>query len=197
MNLNFSPSFIEIYDKALSSNECNILISQFEKHPHKGEGKIWKNDDYGRRCVKVVDKDFKNSLEIRDPRFSEPTVITSIISNSLDKCMNRYRKKYSMLNNYIGRYKANDVYTFKKFEGNDGGFKVWHHEHGANDTMSKRVLVWAFYLNDCSGTDFMFYPNVSGKEGRCVIFPASFNYMHRSAPNKGIKYYVSGWISYV
>ena len=102
-----------------------------------------------------------------------------------------------MLNNYIGRYKATDVYTFKKFEGNDGGFKLWHHEHGANDITSKRVFVWAFYLNDCSGTDFMFYPNVSGKEGRCVIFPASFNYMHRSAPNKGIKYYVSGWISYV
>ena len=39
MNLNLSPSFIEIYDKALSSNDCNILISQFEKHPNKSEGK--------------------------------------------------------------------------------------------------------------------------------------------------------------
>ena len=191
MNLNFSPSFIEIYDKALSSNDCNMLISQFEKHPNKSEGKIFR--DY----VETVDKDFKDSLEIDLPRFSEPTVITSIISNSLNKCLDRYRKKYSMLNNYMSHYKYYDGYTFKKFEGNGGGYKVWHHEHGPNDIMSKRVLVWAFYLNDCSGTDFMFYPNVSGKEGRCVIFPASFNYMHRSAPNKGIKYYVSGWISYV
>ena len=85
----------------------------------------------------------------------------------------------------------------KKFEGEDGGFKIWHHEHGPNDAMSKRVLVWAFYLNNASGTDFMFYPNVSGKEGRCVIFPASFNYMHRSAPNKSIKYIATGWINYV
>ena len=191
MNLNLSPSFIEIYDKALSSKDCNILISQFEKHPNKIKGRIYKNG------VRTIDKDVKDSFEIDSPSFSEPTVITSIISTSLNKCMDRYRKKYSMLNNYIGRYKATDVYTFKKFEGNDGGFKLWHHEHGANDITSKRVFVWAFYLNDCSGTDFMFYPNVSGKEGRCVIFPASFNYMHRSAPNKGIKYYVSGWISYV
>ena len=191
MNLNFSPSFIEIYDKALSSNECNILISQFEKHPTKKEGKIFQNG------VRTIDKDVKDSFEIDSPSFSEPTVITSIISTSLNKCMDRYRKKYSMLNNYMGRYKANDVYTFKKFEGNDGGYKCWHHEHGANDIMSKRVFVWGFYLNNAPGTEFMFYPNVSGKEGRCVIFPASFNYMHRSAPNKGIKYYVSGWISYV
>ena len=63
--------------------------------------------------------------------------------------------------------------------------------------MSKRVFVWGFYLNNAPGTEFMFYPNVSGKEGRCVIFPASFNYMHRSCPNKGIKYIVTGWISYV
>ena len=192
MNLNFSPSFIEIYDKALSSKDCNILISQFEKQPNKIIGKV-----YNEHGVSICNKDVKDSIELDDPSFSEPTVITSIISTSLNKCMDRYRKKYSMLNNYIGRYKATDVYTFKKFEGNDGGFKLWHHEHGANDISSKRVFVWAFYLNDCSGTDFMFYPNVSGKEGRCVIFPASFNYMHRSAPNNGIKYYVSGWISYV
>ena len=191
MNLNLSPSFIEIYDKALSSNDCNILISQFEKHPNKIKGRIYKNG------VRTIDKDVKDSFEIDSPSFSEPTVITSIISTSLNKCMDRYRKKYSMLNNYIGRYKATDVYTFKKFEGKNGGFKKWHYEHGSNDEMSKRVLVWSFYLNDSPGTDFMFYPNVSGKEGRCVIFPASFNYIHRSAPNKGIKYYVSGWISYV
>ena len=191
MNLNFSPSFIEIYDKALSSNECNILISQFEKHPNKLKGKIYKNG------VRTVDKDIKDSYEIDDPSFSESTVMTSIISTSLDKCFNRYRKKYSFMKEYISRLEYYNFYTFKKFEGEDGGFKIWHHEHGPNDAMSKRVLVWAFYLNDCSGTDFMFYPNVSGKEGRCVIFPASFNYMHRSASNKGIKYYVSGWISYV
>ena len=191
MNLNFSPSFIEIYDKALSSNDCNMLISQFEKHPNKLKGKIYKNG------VRTVDKDIKDSYEIDDPSFSESTVMTSIISTSLDKCFNRYRKKYSFMKEYISRLEYYNFYTFKKFEGEDGGFKIWHHEHGPNDAMSKRVLVWAFYLNDCSGTDFMFYPNVSGKEGRCVIFPASFNYMHRSAPNKGIKYYVSGWISYV
>jgi len=192
MNLNLSPSFIGIYDKALSSKECNILISQFEKNPSKTEGKVFKNH------VRTISRDVKDSLEIDDPSFSDPTIITSIISTSLNKCFTKYRKKYSTLNDCVFNHlEYYNFYTFKKFEGKNGGFKKWHCEHGMSDEMSKRVLVWSFYLNDCSGTDFMYYPNVSGKEGRCVIFPASFNYMHKSAPNKGIKYYVSGWINYV
>ena len=191
MNLNLSPSFIEIYDKALSSNDCNILISQFEKHPNRGCGTVFKNG------VLTIDKDIKDSFEIYNALFSRPTVITSIISTALNKCFDRYRKKYSILDDNMSPLKYDDLYTFKKFEGKNAGYKNWHYEHGPNDTMSKRVLVWAFYLNNASGTDFMFYPNVSGKEGRCVIFPASFNYMHRSSPNKGIKYIVTGWITYV
>ena len=191
MNLNLSPSFIEIYDKALSSKECNILISQFENHPKKTEGMVYTNG------VRTFNRDVKDSLEIDDPSFSDPTIMTSIISTSLNKCFAKYRKKHSTLNDQVfSRLKFDNLYTFKKFEGKNGGFKKWHCEHGMNDQMSKRVLVWAFYLNDCSGTDFMYYPNVSGKKGRCVIFPTSLNYMHKSAPNKGVKYYVSGWISY-
>ena len=191
MNLNLSPSFIEIYDKALSSKECNILISQFENHPKKTEGMVYTNG------VRTFNRDVKDSLEIDDPSFSDPTIITSIISTSLNKCFVKYRKKHSTLNDQVfSRLKFDNLYTFKKFEGKNGGFKKWHCEHGMDDITSKRILVWSFYLNNCSGTDFMYYPNVSGKKGRCVIFPASFNYMHKSAPNKGVKYYVSGWISY-
>ena len=191
MNLNLSPSFIEIYDKALSSKECNILISQFENHPKKTEGMVYTNG------VRTFNRDVKDSLEIDDPSFSDPTIITSIISTSLNKCFAKYRKKHSTLNDQVfSHLKFDNLYTFKKFEGKNGGFKKWHCEHGMDDITSKRILVWSFYLNNCSGTDFMYYPNVSGKKGRCVIFPASFNYMHKSAPNKGVKYYVSGWISY-
>ena len=87
MNLNLSPSFIEIYDKALSSKDCNILISQFEKQPNKIIGKV-----YNEHGVSICNKDVKDSIELDDPSFSESTVITSIISNSLNKCFDRYKK---------------------------------------------------------------------------------------------------------
>ena len=72
MNLNLSPSFIEIYDKALSSKECDILISQFENHPRKTEGMVYTNGE------RAFNRDVKDSLEIDDPSFSDPTIITSV-----------------------------------------------------------------------------------------------------------------------
>ena len=47
-----------------------------------------------------------------------------------------------------------------------------------------------------SGTEFMHYPNMDAKAGRCVIWPSGFTHMHRSMPNKSLKYIVSGWISF-
>ena len=189
MNLNLSPSFIEIYDKVLSSEDCERLISQFEKSPRK-EGVVLSNGKA------ILDHKSKKSLEVYDTRFSKPSVISSVIRDALDICYGRYKEKYSIFNSYVKGLVYEDGYTFKKFEGEDAGYKRWHKEHGSSDIASKRVLVWAFYLNDSAGTDFMFYPNVRAKRGRGVIFPASFNYMHRSSPNKGIKYLVTGWITY-
>ena len=53
-----------------------------------------------------------------------------------------------------------------------------------------------FYLNDASGTEFMHYPTVRAKIGRCVIWPAGLTHMHKSQINKGLKYIISGWIGY-
>ena len=191
MNLNFGPSFVEIYDNALTKKECDILISEFEKS-HKIKGKILKGGN------RTVDKKIKDSIELNDTFFSKSTLISSIISTRLDICLEKYKKKYSedipqLL--YIKRYNG---FTFKKFEGKNAGFKPWHCEHvrGDGNDGPKRVLVWSFYLNDAEGTEFKYYPTVRAKRGRCAIFPASFNYMHRSAPNKGIKYITTGWVSY-
>ena len=34
------------------------------------------------------------------------------------------------------------------------------------------------------------------KKGRLVIWPASWTHFHRSEPNKGLKYIISGWYSF-
>ena len=190
MNLNFSPSFIEVYDNALPKNECDILISEFDKF-NKVKGSVLSNS------IKIVDTKVKDSIELESCSFLQPTKYSSILSTRLVICLDKYKKKYSdIFGNYVSSIAPSYGYTFKKFE-KGGGFKRWHYEHGPNDAQNKRVLVWTFYLNNAAGTDFMFYPTVAGKEGRCVIFPASFNYMHRSAPNKSIKYIATGWINYV
>ena len=105
-------------------------------------------------------------------------------------------QKYSELNSdYVGRWHVDDIYTFKKYETKDDGFKIWHTEQ--TNGKSERLLVWMFYLNDAkSGTEFKHFSTVDAKMGRGIIWPATFTHMHRSESNKGLKYIVSGWMSF-
>lgn len=183
-----NPSFIEIYDNALTKRECGILISEFENSSH-----VLGKSGYGNTIE--YDPSIKKSIELKDIRFSDRSVISVIISKSLHTCMDKYTKKFTQLND-VNCWRWDDSYTFKKYETAEDGFKQWHTEHGSGGA-ALRMLVWAFYLNNAkSGTEFRSYPTVKAKEGRCVIWPSSFTHLHRSEPNKGLKYIVSGWVSF-
>ena len=182
-----NPDFIGVYDNALSSEECEELISFFECSP-KTIGEITK---IGKGLH--VDRDVKSNIELRRSFVSE----TPIIFERLQKYTDKYIDEYESLN-YIYPCDLVDRYTFQKFQNDDDGFKVWHTEHIPPEPHNKRVLVWMFYLNDAkSGTQFMHYPTVKSKKGRLIIWPSAFTHTHRSEPNKGLKYIMSGWISYV
>ena len=184
-------SFIEVYDNILSEEDCGRLISAFEKSPKRCDGSIMLDGK------PTVDYNFKQSIEIPDCYFSQSNVMSSIIWTPLNKCLIKYKKKYSVLDDGVSQWDIVDQYTFKKFETEKDGYKMWHCEHGSG-VNSKRILVWMFYLNNArSGTEFMYHPNVKPKRGRCVIWPASWEYTHRGAPNKSLKYIVSGWMSYI
>ena len=190
-SLNSNPSFIEVYDNEISLDDCQRLISLFEKYPNKGRGKVVYN---GRN--EQIDE-IKKCIEIPDRYFSKGDVISNIIASYLKKIINEYMQKYSELNSdYVGRWHVDDIYTFKKYETKDDGFKIWHTEQTMGSA-SSRVLVWMFYLNDAkSGTEFKYFPTVDAKMGRGIIWPATFTHMHRSESNKGLKYIVSGWMSF-
>ena len=185
---NSNPSYIECYDDALSKEECRILISLFERRK-KISGYTRRNGE------RVVDIDRKKSIELDAPDIRDGSSLSSIVHQALVPCVKKYQEKYDNLN-HISFWRCDPVFTFKKFESEDDGFKSWHTEQGAGT--ANRIAVWHFYLNDAeSGTEFMSYPTVNAKMGRCVIWPAGWTHVHRSAPNKGLKYIISGWMSYV
>tara|TARA_R100001015_G_scaffold15778_1_gene7705 strand:+ start:19 stop:570 length:552 start_codon:yes stop_codon:yes gene_type:complete len=181
-----APDFIGVYDNALSSDECDELISFFHRS-EKTEGLIEYFDE-----VKV-DQEIKKNIELKESFITK----TPIVYKVLCKCINEYNKEYSSLNE-ICKWNLRDAYTFQMFKDDDDGYKLWHCEHGISDVSSKRILAWMFYLNDAkSGTEFMHFPTVQAKKGRCIIWPSAFTHLHKSAPNKGLKYIMSGWISYI
>ena len=184
MNLFGTSSFIEVYDKALTEKECQIIINSFEKSEYylgyTGGG--YRPDQ--KKCMQNV--------------YSFPDInpVTNILKPTLKRCLDRYYEKYNALNHLRG-FSMYDNYNIQKYDGEEDGYKVWHCEHGSTDVMSKRILAWMFYLNDAkSGTEFIYYPTINAKRGRCVIWPAGFTHMHKGViPNKGLKYIATGWIS--
>ena len=178
-------NFIEIYDDALSSENCDKLIDYFNKSP-QGEGMV---GDY------KVDYTQKKSTELVDSKFSLHPFTFQLISSTLQEYTDKYVKKYIPLQN-MDKWGVDDVFTLIKFEGEDGGYKAWHTEH--SKSVPYRILVWMFYLNDAQcGTEFLYHPNVESKKGRLVIWPAGWTHYHKGVtPNKGIKYIMSGWYSF-
>jgi len=179
-------NFIEIYDDALSVENCDKLIEYFNKSP-QGKGML---------SSRIVDPTQKQSTELKDSLFSSQSIPLQLISSTLQEHTNRYVEKYTPLK-YTGEWGVDDEFTLKKFEGEDDGFKAWHTEHCL--AKPKRILVWMFYLNDAqSGTEFFHHPNIESKKGRLVIWPAGWTHFHKGVtPNKGIKYIMSGWYSFI
>ena len=186
-----NSNYFGIYDNALSKKECEILINQFEKSPQL-RGMTYLDDN----PEPQVRNDIKSSIELKGgSKFSDRSVISNIIRPQLIKCMVKYNAAHPQLTP-IHTWDYFDDYNFQKYENEDDGYKTWHCEHGSG-VIGDRIMAWMFYLNNAkSGTEFMNYPTVRAKMGRCVIWPAFWTHIHRGAPNKGLKYIITGWISY-
>ena len=177
-------NFIEIYDDALSAENCDKLIDYFNNNP-RSQGMV---GTYTRNPK------IKKSTELDNSWFSKHQVIYDLIFHSLNTYTSKYVETYYALQ-CMEEWGVDDAFTLKKFEGEDEGYKIWHTEH--NKKVPNRILVWMFYLNDAqSGTEFFNHPNIESKKGRLVIWPSFWTHYHKSALNKGIKYIMSGWYSF-
>ena len=184
-----NSDFIGIYDNALTKKECEILINQFEKSPQL-LGKVMTG--YGH-----VDTDKKSCKELDALKFSDNDVIGSIVSERLAESIEKYKIDFPETE-FISSWQFFNEYNFQKYDGEEDGFKVWHCEHGPESLCLRRIMAWMFYLNDAkSGTEFWRHSTIRAKMGRCVIWPAGYTHTHRGViPNKGLKYIITGWISF-
>ena len=182
-----NSDYFGIYDNDLSKKECNILIKEFEKY----------SPDLGQTSMGYC-PEAKKCLQLDEPRFSDNSLISTILHTILIKYLDKYSQQYSNLWKYMMPCKYYDSYSFQKYETEDDGFKEWHTEHSPDEEGARRILAWMFYLNNAkSGTEFVQYPTIRAKMGRGVIWPAAWTHVHRGVtPNKGLKYIITGWVSF-
>lgn len=80
-----------------------------------------------------------------------------------------------------------------------GGYHLWHIEHSDSFDASTRVMFYIIYLNEGfegGETEFLnLKRRVKPKEGRIILSPAHFPYVHRgNPPLDKDKYIMTGWI---
>jgi hypothetical protein len=211
------PDFIEVYDHALSAEDCARLVEKFERGAHSP----------GRVGGGVI-PELKDSRDITltgkpEWRASEVALNTAVL-----KAMVAYVRKYRyaliaplMLQVPIGdgtsrRLTEDDVgnmdeaalgklvrtvlrpgsINIQRYTAGTGGYPYWHCELYPKDATCEtlhRTVLWTIYLNDGfeeGETEFLYQQRkIKPKTGSLLIAPTAFTHTHRgNRPQGGDKY---------
>lgn len=207
-------SLIWIYDNALSSDFCKKVISKFESDDKKAAGvagyqvrrEIKRSTDISFSSFddwKEYDKVFCDSINEAIPRYYD--YVDSLIEESPKLTKLNPDENTLPLSQTIA---SGDLYdTGYQIQRTDpGDFYDWHNDamFEYNSITAKeaqvRVITFIWYLNDIvhdGYTQFLNGERVQPKEGRLVLFPATWDMFHRGYPPKcETKYICTGWLYY-
>ena len=196
-------NFIETFDDALTTKDCDYIINWMNqdgiclpnKKEHKGE--ILK--DYSGIAIDALDlTSNKFPKHIAKSQENDCLNVNSIITSNLIQCIHKYVSIHPQLK-LINPWNYTPIYNLQKYIPNQG-YYANHCENGCRYT-SDRILVWMFYLNDVEdgGTYFDNYDyTMDAVKGRCVIWPSYWTHHHRGIVSKTkTKYIATGWVQFI
>jgi hypothetical protein len=201
--------FIELYDDALTAQQCEAIVARFEASDKVARG----------RTGMGVDTAKKDSYDLSiggDPAWQD---VDRLMQGALQQHLRSYLDKYRMLvlgalsptvahpatgepvvlslDNFdeCGRpnldalmrmmYRPGAI-NLQKYVKASGGYHHWHSEiypQNASCETLHRALLFQFYLNDVDdGGETEFYyqqRKVQARRGRLIIAPAGFTHSHK------------------
>jgi hypothetical protein len=130
------------------------------------------------------------------PRFFNDRLIAPMYqaySKLCDLALNLYFDRYPILKQ--GRYSHLNC-KFQRTRPGEG-YHVWHFENSGNNAFRK--LATMLYLNtveEGGETEFLYQKRrIQPRQGRLLIFPASFTHTHRgNPPLSGDKFILTSWL---
>lgn len=191
MNTGSSPkplsSFIILVDGALGAQQCSEIILRLEADNALASG----STGYGVVPTQKVssDLDISGRPEWRD--------VEQELRRSLNEGVNRYLKA----NESFGSLARIGCRAFRLRRYDPSEFFNWHIDC-FDASVANRVLACIWYLNDVDAggaTEFLYQDvQVRPRAGRLLMFPTSFEYVHRSSPvESGSKYIALGFIEHI
>jgi hypothetical protein len=201
--------FLEMYDNALTADQCEQIIARFEASGKAVRGKTGQGVDLGK----------KDSYDLTISQHPEFNDLSNLMMGALQLHLQAYMNKYRMLlvgamspqvvhprsgapvqltidnfdecgTPYVGElmrtmYRAGQI-NVQKYLQASGGYHHWHSEiypQNASCESLHRALLFQFYLNDVAeGGETEFYyqqRKIAARQGRLIIAPAGFTHSHK------------------
>lgn len=201
--------FLEVYDNALSAEQCDLIMARFNASKSVVRGKTGNG----------VDVSKKDSYDLTISQFPEWNDMSNMIMGAVQHHLQQYMDKYRMLlvgamapqvahpetgkpteltiDNfdecgvpYLGdlmrtMYRAGAL-NVQKYLQASGGYHHWHSEiypQNASCETLHRALLFQFYLNDVAEggqTEFYYQKRkIDARKGRLIIAPAGFTHSHK------------------
>lgn len=177
--------FIRQLESGLSSEFCSNVIDRIEQDEELYRGLV----------ATGVDSLRKDSLDLDLADRSDWVDVTAALRRSLERSL----QLYADANPSIGSIARLGCHSFRlRKYPSSGGFD-WHIDC-YDAKVSSRVLSCVWYLNDVSqgGQTQFLYQGVSVvcRIGTILMFPATFEYVHRSSPCITPKYVAVGFLEH-
>ena len=185
--------FIWSKEQSLSESFCKNMIKKFDESDHQqldgaiGTGQI---DPWVKQT-----RDLMIGSNLDDWQ-EEDNILYKSLKDGLDEYFDYLDSIHSSLV-FSSLIKLHDTgFQIQRYEPD--GFYEWHHDWTMKNDCS-RVWTFIWYLNtikkeDGGYTQFIDGTKVQPKAGKLIIFPATWNYLHRAFPPKVWKYIATGWV---
>jgi len=195
-------NFIRVYPQALSVEECDALVNDWDNFPRplEDEPAFFSSNDIAMRNDSQVQLDAVFQADTQ-----ESQALKIKYYQILEKAVTKGRDDYL---NDLGQLEMTPLeltgFKVQKYEASKGGgYYVFHYErHGysLHKDSIRRQLVWMVYLNDVpegeGETEFLYQGlRLQPKRGDLVIWPSAFTHTHRGNPVYTTdKYIATGWM---
>ena len=176
--------FIYIQKDALPKSFCDNVIQKFELDDRKRQGQVGSG----------VRLDIKRSCDLsitgKEDWKSYDEAFFKSLNNALKEYLRFIPEEYIQFK-ALGRFEDDTGYQIQKTQ--PGDYYIWHH-----DQTRTRLVTFIWYLNDVKDggyTEFIDGTRIQPEAGKLIIFPATWDFLHRGvSPKTEVKYLCTGWV---
>ena len=176
--------FIYVERDALPKSFCNNVIEKFEQDDRKRQGQVG-----GGVCLEIKRSSDLSISELDDWE-SYDQAFFRCLNNGLKKYIRFLPEEY-IKNKALSELGNDTGYQIQKTQ--PGDYYIWHH-----DQTKTRLVTFIWYLNDVKDggyTEFIDGTRIQPEAGKLIIFPATWDFLHRGvSPKSETKYLCTGWV---